>query len=65
MPLLIEKEVGSAGACRLSSAVLRALDLCQFLIDHAYEQDRLRRLSEVTGLSGTLLENLITLKKKG
>ena len=45
-------------------AVLRLLDLCQYLIDRAYDEDRLNRLVDVTGMSRKLLENLISLKQK-
>ena len=45
-----------------SSAVLRLLDLCQMLIDTAYEAERLRLLSEATGMKVALIENLIALK---
>ena len=45
-----------------SSGVLRLLDLCQSLIDTAYEAERLRLLSEATGMTPTLVENLIALK---
>ena len=45
-----------------SSAVLRLLDLCQMLIDTAYEAERLRLLSEATGMRVALIENLIALK---
>ncbi|OYY73462.1 MAG: hypothetical protein B7Y40_09595 [Gammaproteobacteria bacterium 28-57-27] len=44
-----------------SSAILRLLDLCQMLIDTAYEAERLRLLSEVTGMKLRLIENLIAL----
>ncbi len=47
------------------SALLGLLDLCQYLIDRAYEEDRLDRLAGVTGMSRKLLENLISLKPKG
>lgn len=63
-PAVISKEAGDADADKLSSAILRILDICQYLIDYAYEQDRLDRLTEATGLSRVLLENLIALKKK-
>ena len=45
-----------------SSSVLRLLDLCQTLIDNAYETERLRLLSEATGMYLVLFENLIALK---
>ena len=44
-----------------SSAVLRLLDLCQMLIDSAYDAERLRLLSEATGMKLRLIENLIAL----
>lgn len=61
---VIEKELSDRvdNLSDLSSAVVRVLDLSQFLIDYAYEKDRLKRLTEVTGLSLPLLENLISLK---
>jgi len=46
----------------LSSAIIKVLDLSHFLIDYAYEKDRLKRLTHATGLSLPLLENLIALK---
>lgn len=66
-PKLISQELNSNdnGAGELASAILKMLDLCQYLIDHAYEQDRLQRLTDATGLSRPLLENLIALKEKG
>jgi hypothetical protein len=64
-PKLINEEIhDDKAAGELAGAVLRILDLCQYLIDHAYEQDRLKRLTEATGLSRPLLENLIALKNK-
>jgi len=45
-----------------SSAILRLLDLCQMLIDSAYDAERLRLLSEATGMKLRLIENLIALK---
>ena len=45
-----------------SPAILRLLDLAQMLIDTAYEAERLRLLSEATGMRPRLLENLIGLK---
>ena len=64
-PQLINQKMDNhEDASALSSAILKLLDLCQFLIDHAYEQDRLKRLTEATGLSRPLLENLIALKAK-
>jgi len=45
-----------------SSAILRLLDLCQMLIDSAYDAERLRLLSEATGMKPRLIENLIALK---
>ncbi|MEW5837821.1 MAG: protoglobin domain-containing protein [Pseudomonadota bacterium] len=44
------------------SALLRLLDLCQMLIDKAYEDERLRRLSDATGMRPSLIENLIDLR---
>jgi len=44
------------------SAFLRLLDLCQMLIDKAYEDERLRRLSDATGMRPSLIENLIDLR---
>jgi hemoglobin-like flavoprotein len=45
-----------------SAGILRLLDLCQMLIDNAYEVERLRLLSEATGMKLKLIENLISLK---
>lgn len=45
-------------------ALLSVLDLCQYLIDRAYEEDRLDRLAGATGMSRKLLENLISLKQR-
>ena len=42
--------------------MLRLLDLCQMLIDTAYEAERLRLLSEATGMRVALIENLIDLR---
>lgn len=50
------------GACL--GSILRLLDFCQFLIDRAYEEDRLRRLTDATGMSRRLLENLVMLNAK-
>ena len=64
-PSIIEKETGNAeGAGAISGAILKTLDLCHYLIDHAYEQDRLSRITGATGLSRPLLENLIALKQR-
>ncbi len=46
------------------SALMAVLDLCQYLIDRAYDEDRLDRLVDVTGMSRKLLENLISLRQK-
>lgn len=48
------------GTC--TGVVLRLLDLCQYLIDSAYEAERMRRLTAATGMSPVLLENLIALR---
>ena len=66
-PQLVNQELGDdkKTAGELASAILKILDFCQYLIDHAYEQDRLQRLTDATGLSRPLLENLIALKAKG
>ena len=48
------------GIC--TGVVLRLLDLCQYLIDSAYEAERMRRLTAATGMSLVLLENLISLR---
>lgn len=42
--------------------VLKLLDICQYLIDSAYAQERMRRLTTATGMRQALLENLIALK---
>ncbi len=65
-PKLINQEFNNDDkmAGEISSSILRVLDLCQFLIDYAYEQDRLKRLTDATGLTRPLLENLIALKAK-
>lgn len=65
-PKLINHELhhDEKAASELEGALLRILDLCQYLVDHAYEQDRLNRLTNATGLSRPLLENLISLKGK-
>lgn len=60
--LALEQAGESVGRC--SGAVLRLLDLCQYLIDRAYEEDRLDRLVEATGMSRRLLENLISLNQR-
>ncbi len=55
------REIGEPiGVC--TGAVLRLLDLCQYLIDSAYEAERMRRLTAATGMSIALLENLISLR---
>ena len=51
------------GIC--TGVVLRLLDLCQYLIDSAYEAERMRRLTAATGMSLVLLENLISLRPLG
>ena len=63
-PKLISQQLNESdnSSGELASAILKVLDLCQYLIDHAYEQDRLQRLTDATGLSRPLLENLIALK---
>ncbi len=64
-PSIIEKEMGTTeGAGAISGVILKMLDLCHYLIDHAYEQDRLNRITGATGLSRPLLENLIALKQR-
>ena len=62
----IEIAAKSAGepSGRCTAAVLRLLDLCQYLIDSAYEAERMRRLTNATGMSTPLLNNLIGLKPK-
>lgn len=56
------KAIGeSVGIC--TGALLRLLDICQYLIDSAYEAERMRRLSSATGMRLPLLENLISLQK--
>jgi len=64
MAKIIEKELKDKveSIAELSGAIVRVLDLCHFLIDYAYETDRLKRLTQSTGLSLPLLENLIGLK---
>lgn len=42
------------------SAMLAILDLDAMVIIGAYQEDRLRRMSEVTGMSASLLENLMS-----
>jgi len=66
MPELVQKELGGKieNEVMLSTAIVKVLDLCHFLIDYSYEKDRLKRLTDVTGLSLPLLENLISLKGK-
>lgn len=60
---LISPKLGiQAGA--YIGAVLRLLDMCQYLIDSAYESERMRRLSEATSMRSALLENLISIKSK-
>ncbi|MHB8249452.1 MAG: protoglobin domain-containing protein [Acidithiobacillus sp.] len=52
-------------ACpRCSRALGRLLDACQFLIDRSYEQDRLNRVSQATGMSLPLIEALVMLKPR-
>ncbi|NOY73509.1 MAG: hypothetical protein GXP14_14275 [Gammaproteobacteria bacterium] len=65
MAKVIEKELKDKVQCitELSGAIVRVLDLCHFLVDYAYEKDRLKRLTQATGLSLPLLENLIALKR--
>lgn len=55
-------EISSEQSQAASSATLRLLDLCQMLIDTAYDAERLRLLSEATGMKPRLIENLIALK---
>ncbi len=63
---VVEKELSDKveSIADLSGAIVRVLDLSHFLIDYAYEKDRLKRLTQATGLSLPLLENLIALKAK-
>ncbi len=44
-------------------AVLAVLDLDAMVIIGAYQEDRLNRMSEVTGMSPSLLENLMSFSK--
>lgn len=48
--------------CVRTGVVLRLLDICQYLIDSAYEAERMRRLAAATWMSHALLENLINLR---
>lgn len=66
LPKIVETELSGVidSHSDLSSAINRVLDLCHFLIDYAYEQDRLDKITLTTGLSRPLLENLIALKRK-
>jgi len=51
-------------ACpRCSRALSRLLDACQFFIDRSYEQDRLNRVSNATGMSLPLIEALVIIKQ--
>lgn len=65
-PRIIEEELADIDGCTgaLAGTVLKVLDLCQYLIDHAYEQDRFNRITHATGLSLPLLENLISLRPR-
>ncbi len=55
------REIGEpVGVC--IGVVLRLLDICQYLIDSAYEAERMRRLTAATGMSLVLLKNLISLR---
>lgn len=63
--VLTDQEMTTAEAEQVQrglSAFLRLLDLCQMLIDKAYEDERLRRLSDATGMRPSLIENLIDLR---
>ncbi|NOY62110.1 MAG: hypothetical protein GXP10_02945 [Gammaproteobacteria bacterium] len=64
LTICIENEFGKTPelAGRLTGALMRAIDLCHFLIDYAYEKSRLNKLTEATGLSRPLLESLIELR---
>lgn len=52
----------TVGVC--TSTVIRLLDLCQYLIDSAYRNERINRLTKATGMSQKLLENIIGLEPK-
>ena len=60
---LENREVEDQGH-KCTRALGRLLDTCQFLIDQAYEEDRMERLSSASGLSRPLLENLISLRQR-
>ena len=48
------------GTC--TRVLMHLLDICQYLIDSAYEAERMRRLTAATGMRPALLENLINLR---
>jgi hypothetical protein len=67
MPSMIEEKsqaLGRANCGEWVGSVLRLLDFCQFLIDRAYEEARMDRLVQATGMTRKLLENLVMLKAK-
>lgn len=66
LPMEVEIAAQSAGEPfgRCTASLLRLLDLCQYLIDSAYEAERMRRLTNATGMSVPLLNNLIGLRPK-
>jgi len=65
-PRIIEREASGReeSVASLVGTCLKMLDLCQYLIDYSYEQDRFKRITCATGLSLPLLENLISLKPR-
>ncbi|MDA8152079.1 MAG: hypothetical protein M0003_05065 [Acidithiobacillus sp.] len=50
------------GTC--TRVLMHLLDICQYLIDSAYEAERMRRLTAATGMRPALLENLINLRNQ-
>lgn len=55
---------GLPEAPQMRSALLKALDLDLLIINLSYQEDRLERLTDFTGLKRPLIENIIRIPKK-
>jgi len=56
----ISTELGSGDDAHAAfSSLVKVLDLCLMTINLAYQDERLNRISKVTGMSRKLLENLV------
>lgn len=60
---LIEETGSAQEAGELYSSLLRVLDLDALIVNLSYAEDRLDRLTEFTGMSRSLIENIIKLPR--